>query len=229
MPLFRYLQHWLTGCGPCLPVADVVPDTPPIRQGAATFPWAALVAAVDRACARRFPKPTPRGRPPVSTRVVWAWEVWNHAVACADAQRWSRLRTALAVLSAWGIMAGQVDGSQEHVGLPAGLAHVRSRRDAPLRAARLAIQAATAREEGLVSPAPVVVDTFPSAPGSQRVHDAATLEKAAPKSSRSSRPEPRRAPPRARRGRGTDRHSSTTSSRGGAASVASAGGGGRCG
>jgi hypothetical protein len=52
----------------------------------------------------------------------------------------------------------------------------------------LAIQAATAMEEGSVSPAPLVVDTCPSAPGSQRVNDAATLYKAPKKSSRSSRP-----------------------------------------
>ncbi len=42
----------------------------------------------------------------------------------------------------------------------------------------LAIQAATAMEEGLVSPAHLVVDTFPSEQGSQRVNDAATRSKA---------------------------------------------------
>jgi hypothetical protein len=52
----------------------------------------------------------------------------------------------------------------------------------------VAIQAATAMEAGLVSPAHVVVDTFPSEQGSQRVNDAATLYKAQKKSSRSSRP-----------------------------------------
>ena len=73
MPILRYLQHWLTGRGPCLQVADFVPDTHPLRQWAETFPWAALVAAVDRSFAQRFPKPTTRGRPPVSTRVCWRW------------------------------------------------------------------------------------------------------------------------------------------------------------
>ena len=68
------------------------------------------------------------------------------------------------------------------------LAHFRSRLDAPLMEERLAIQAATAMEDGLVSPAHLVVDTFPSEQGSQRVHDAATLYKAPKKSSRSSRP-----------------------------------------
>ena len=51
MKLFRYLQHWLTGRGPCLQVADFVPETHPIRQWAETFPWEALIAAVDRAFA----------------------------------------------------------------------------------------------------------------------------------------------------------------------------------
>ena len=52
----------------------------------------------------------------------------------------------------------------------------------------LAIQAATAMEDGLVSPAHLVVDTFPSEQGSPRVNDAATLYKAKKKSSRSSHP-----------------------------------------
>jgi hypothetical protein len=74
MPLLRYLQHWLTGRGPCLQVADFVPDTRPLRQWTDTFPWAALVAAIDRSFAQRFPKPTTRGRSPVSTRVLMALE-----------------------------------------------------------------------------------------------------------------------------------------------------------
>jgi hypothetical protein len=47
MSLVRYLQHWLSGPGVPLHVADFVPDTHPIRQWAATFPWAALVAAIE--------------------------------------------------------------------------------------------------------------------------------------------------------------------------------------
>jgi hypothetical protein len=78
-------------------------------------------------------------------------------------------------MDACGIGEVQVDGSQAHVVLPEVLAHVRSRLDAPLREELLAIQAATAMEAGLVSPAHVVVDTFPSEQGSPRVHDAATL------------------------------------------------------
>ena len=53
-------------------------------------------------------------------------------------------------------------------------------------------------EEGVVSPAHVVVDTFPSEQGSQRVNDAATLYKAKKKSSRSLRRSRSRVPPRAR-------------------------------
>jgi hypothetical protein len=211
MPLLRYLQHWLTGRGPRLQVADVVPDTHPIRQWADTFPWTVLVAAVDRSFAQRFPKPSTRGRPAVSTRVLLALELLKHEMAGSDAQIGRRLRTDLAVMSACGITAVQVDGSQAHVVLPEVLAHVRSRLDAPLMAERLAIQAATAMEEGLVSPTHLVVDTCPRAQGSPRVNDAATLYQAPKKSSRLSRPSPRRAPPTAPRSRGTYSHASATS------------------
>jgi hypothetical protein len=74
MPIWRYLQSWLTGRGACLQVADCVPETHPLRQWAHTFPCAALVAVVDRSCAQRFPKLTTRGRPAVSTWVLVAWE-----------------------------------------------------------------------------------------------------------------------------------------------------------
>jgi hypothetical protein len=175
MPLLRYLQHWLTGRGACLQVAEFVPETHPLRQWAETLPWAALVAAVDRSLAQRFPKPSTRGRPPVSTRVLLALELLKQEFACSDAQICSRLRTDLAVMYACGIQDVQVDGSQEHVVLPAVLAHFRRRLDEALMVELLAIQAATAMEDGLVSPAHLVVDTFPSEQGSQRVNDAATL------------------------------------------------------
>jgi hypothetical protein len=97
MHLLRYLQHWLTGRGPCLQVADVVPETHPIRQWAETFPWAALVAAVERSFAQRFPRPTMRGRPPVSIRVLLALELLKHELACSEEQICHRLRTDLAV------------------------------------------------------------------------------------------------------------------------------------
>ena len=98
MTLLRTLQHWLTGRGPCLQVADFVPETHPVRHWADTFPWAALVAAVDRSFARRFPRLTTRGRPPVATRVLLALELLKQELACADEQICSRLRTDLAVM-----------------------------------------------------------------------------------------------------------------------------------
>jgi len=213
MPLLRYLQHWLTGRGPCLQVSDFVPETHPIRQWAETFPWAVLVTAIDRSFTQRFPQPTARGRPPVSTRVLLALELLKHELACADAQLCSRLRTDLAVMDACGITEVQGDRVQEHVVLPEVLAQCRRRLDAPLMAELLAIQAATAREDGLVSPAHLVVDTFPSEQGSQRVNDAATLYKAQKKSSKSSRPSPPSAPPGGRRCRSEQTDSSTASSR----------------
>jgi transposase, IS5 family len=188
MQILRFLQLWLTGGGPCLQVADFVPATHPLRQWAETFPWATLVAAVDRSFAQRFPKLTTRGRPALSTRVLLALELLKHELACSDEQICSRLRTDVAVMYACGISEVQVDGSQEHFVLPEVLARFRSRLDASVIEELLTIQAATAMEDGLVSPAHVVVDTFPSEQGSQRVNDAATLYKAQKKSSRSSRP-----------------------------------------
>jgi hypothetical protein len=212
MKLFRYLQHWLTGRGPCLQVADFVPATHPIRQWAETFPWAALVAAVDRSFAQRFPKLTTRGRPPISTRVLLALELLKQELGCSDEQICRRLRTDLAVVSACGIREVQVDGSQEHFVLPEVLAQFRSRLDAPLMEELLAIQAATAMEDGVVSPAHLVVDTFPSEQGSQRVNDAATLYKAQQKSSRSLWPSPRSAPPKGQSFGNEPSDSSTASS-----------------
>jgi transposase len=186
MQLLRYLQHWLTGRGLCFQVADFVPETHPLRQWADTFPWAALVAAVDRRFAQRYPKLTTRGRPPVSTRVLLALELLKQELTCSDEQICSRLRTDVAVMYACGITEVQVDRAREHFVLPEVLAQFRSRLDEPLMEALLAIQAATAMEDGLVSPAHLVVDTFPSEHGSQRVNDAATLYKAQKKSSSSS-------------------------------------------
>ena len=56
MSLVRYLQHWLSGTGARLQVTDFVPDTHPLRQWADTFPWAALVAAIEQSFAQRFPR-----------------------------------------------------------------------------------------------------------------------------------------------------------------------------
>jgi hypothetical protein len=115
-------------------------------------------------------------------------ELLKRELSCADEQICSRLRTDVAVMYACGIREVQVDGSQVHFVLPEVRAQFRSRLEAPLMEEWLAIQAATAMEAGLVSPAHLVVDTFPSAQGSQRVHDAATLYQAEKKSSSSSHP-----------------------------------------
>jgi hypothetical protein len=199
MRMLRHLHYWLTGGGPHLRVADFVPATHPGRQWADTFPWAALVAAVDRSFARRFPTPTARGRAPVSMRVLLALELLKHELHCSDEQICNQLRTDLAVMYACGIREVQVDRSQGHFVLPEVVAQFRTRIDGALMDELLALQAVAAMERGLVSPAHLVVDTFPSEQGSQRVHDAATLYKAKKKSSRSSPTSLSTARPRARR------------------------------
>jgi hypothetical protein len=199
MRILRHLQYWLTGGGPHIQVADFVPETHPVRQWADTFPWAALVVAVDRSVAQRFPTPTARGRAPVATRVLLALELLKHELRCSDEQICSQLRTDLAVMYACGIREVRVDRSQGHFVLPEVLAQFRSRLDAALMDELLTLQATAAVDAGLVSPAHVVVDTFPSEQGSQRVNDAATLYKAPKKSSRSSNTSPTSARPRARR------------------------------
>jgi hypothetical protein len=170
-----------------------------VRQWADTFPWAALVAAVDRSVAQRFPTPAVRGRAPVATRVLLALELLKHELRCSDEQICSQLRTDLAVMYACGIEEVRVERSQGHFVLPEVLAQFRTRIDAALMDELLALQAATAMAQGLVSPAHLVVDTFPSEQGSQRVNDAATLYKAKKKSSSLSPPSPSSARARARR------------------------------
>jgi hypothetical protein len=178
-------------------VAAFVPESHPVRQWADTFPWTALVAAVDQNFAQRFP-PTARGRTPVATRVLLALELLKHELRCSDEQICSQLRTDLAVMYACGIREVQVNRSQAHFVLPELLTQFRSRLDEALLQELLALQAAAAIEQGVVSPAHLVVDTFPSEQGSQRVNDAATLYKAKKNSSRSLRRLRRSVPPKAR-------------------------------
>lgn len=188
MRLLRHLQHWLTGQGLQIVVAEFVPETHAVRQWADTLPWAALVAAVERSFTQGFPTARARGRASVSTRVLLALELLKHELHCSDEQICSQLRTDLAVMYACGIEAVQADRAQGHFVLPEILAQFRRRIDAALMDELLALQAAAAIEQGVVSPAHLVLDTFPSEQGSQRVNDAATLYKAKKKSSRSSRP-----------------------------------------
>jgi transposase len=175
-------------------VADFVPTTHPLRLWADTFPWAELVAAIEDSFAQRFPKKNARGRPPVSPRVLLALELLKHELSCSDAHICQRLRTDVAVMYACGIRDVQVDASQDSFVLPEVLAAFRSRIDQALMDELLRIQSAAAIESGLVSPAHLVIDTFPSEQGSQRVTDATTLYKAKKKSSRSSSTSPTRAP-----------------------------------
>ncbi|MBT4504833.1 MAG: transposase [Gemmatimonadetes bacterium] len=182
MGIVRHLQHWLGGSGPALVVSDFVPDDHYLRQWADTFPWASMAAAVDRHLATHFPKETKRGRPSVSTRVLLTLEILKAELACSDEQICSRLRTDFAVMYACGLERVHADRHQSHFVLPEVLAQFRSRLDETLMAELLQIQSTAAMEEGLVSPSHLVVDTFPSEQGSQRVTDATTLYKAKKKS-----------------------------------------------
>ena len=112
MGLVRYLQHWLGGAGPHLQVADFVPDPHPLRQWADTFPWAALVAAVEQSFAPRFPKRSRRGRPPIPIRVLLALELLKHEVGASDEAICARLRTDFAVMYACGLESIKPYGSK---------------------------------------------------------------------------------------------------------------------
>jgi hypothetical protein len=77
----------------------------------------------------------------------------------------------------------QIDREQADFVQPETLCNFRARLDEALIQELLAIQAAAAMDAGLVSPAHVLIDTFPAEQGSQRVTDATTLYKAQKKSS----------------------------------------------
>src|SRR5437879_7603028 len=175
MGLVRYLQHWLSGTGAPLHVADFVPDPHPIRQWADTFPWAALVAAIEHSFAHRVPPQSPRGRRPVPLRVLLALELLKHELGGSDEDICHRLRTDFAVMYACGLREYQAPRSQGHFVLPETLCEFRGRIDEARMDELIAIQAAAAMEEGRVSPAPLVIDPFPCEQGSQRVTDATTL------------------------------------------------------
>jgi Transposase domain (DUF772) len=199
MRLFRHLQHWLSGSGPRLQVANVVPKTNSIRQWTDTFPWTTLVDAIEHSFAQRFPKRANGGRHPVPTRILLALELLKHEVGASDDAICERWRTDVAVMYACGLEEVQRDSPQEHFVLPETLAQFRSRIDEALMDELVAIQAAAAMAEGLVSPAHLLIDTFPLEQGSQRVTDATTLYKAQKKSSPSSSTSCNSAPPEPRR------------------------------
>lgn len=184
MGILRHLQHWLSGQGPQLQTTEFVPETHAIRLWADTYPWDAMVDAVTQRFAQRFPKKRPKGgRTPISPRVLLALELLKHELGESDEGICQRLRTDVAVMYACGIRNVQTDGSQSHFVLPETLAQFRRRLDHDLMDKLVAIQGAAAMEEGLVSPAHLLVDTFPSEQGSQRVTDATTLYKAQKKPS----------------------------------------------
>jgi len=110
--------------------------------------------------------------------VLLALELLKHELGESDEDVCQRLRTDVAVMYACGLREVHADRSQAHFVLPETLAQFRRRLDPELLDALVAIQAAAAMEAGLVSPAHLLVDTFPSEQGSQRVTDATTLYKA---------------------------------------------------
>jgi hypothetical protein len=200
MYLIRHLQHGISGSGPRLQVAAVVPPTHSIRQWTDTLPCSKLVEAVEHSVAHRFPKHAPGGRRrPVPPRVLLALELLTHDVGAADEASCERLRTEVAVMYACGLKEVHRASPPEHCVLPETLAQFRRRLDEALLDELRAIQAAAAMDEGLVSPAHLLVDTFATAQGSQRVPDATTLDKAQKKSSTSSSTSWRRSPHARRR------------------------------
>src|SRR5260370_19434970 len=163
MGILRHLQHWLIGRGPQLLTTEFVPETHAIRLWADTFPWDALVQAVERSFAQRFPKKRPQGgRPPVSPRGLLALELLKHELGASDEDICQRLRTDVAVLYPCGLREGHADRSQAHFVLPETLAQFRQRIDAEFMDELLAMQAAEPMEKGRVSPPHLLVDTFPS-------------------------------------------------------------------
>ncbi len=199
MGILHYLQHWFTGQGPHLLTAEFVPETHPVRLWANTFPWEAMVEAVTQSCAQPFPKARPKGgRAPISPRVLLSLELLKHELGASDEGICQRLRTDVAVMYACGLREVHVERSQAHFVLPETLAQFRRRIDPDLMDELVAIQAAAAMDEGLVSPAHLLVDTFPSEQGTQRVTDATTLYKAQKKTFTSSHRSPSSAasPPR---------------------------------
>jgi hypothetical protein len=83
---------------------------------------------------------------------------------------------------AGGLRECQAPRSQAPGVLPDTRAECRGRIDEALMAALIASQAAAAMAAGLVSPAPLVVETVPAAQGTQRVPAATTRSKAPNKS-----------------------------------------------
>lgn len=185
MGKLRQLCHWITGQGKKIAVSEFVPESHPLRQWADVLPWAKFVAAVEKSFASRFPKQHAGGQAPLPIRVLLALELLKAELHCSDEEICARLRTDFAVMYACGIEQVEVNRSQAHFVFPESLCQFRGQIDQALMEELVTIQAADAIDAGLVSPEHVVVDTFPSEQGSQRVNDATTLYKAKKKSSKS--------------------------------------------
>lgn len=178
MGKLRQLRHWLTGQGRRIDVCEFVPQTHPLRLWADVLPWSEFVGATHRSFSHRFPKQHSGGQAPIEIRVLLGLELLKAETNCSDEEICHRLRTDFGVMYACGIKEVQVDGCQDHFVLPEVLCRFRGRIDEALMNEFVAIQSAVAIDEGLVSPKHLVVDTFPSEQGSQRVTDATTLYKA---------------------------------------------------
>ena len=118
------------------------------------------------------------------SRVLWALEFLKHERGGSAEDICHRWRTDFAVMYAWGLRESQAPRSPAHVVLPETLGEFRGRIDEARMDELIAIQAAAAMEEGLVSPAHLVSDTFPCEHGSPRVTDATPRYKAPKKPSR---------------------------------------------
>lgn len=178
MGKLRQLCHWFTGQEKSIDVSDFVPPTHPLRQWSDVLPWSKFVEATEKSFTSRFPKQQSGGQASLPIRVLLALELLKAELNCSDEQICARLRTDFAVMYACGIEHVKVDRSQAHYVLPESLCQFRRRIDETLMAQWVTIQASEAMEEGLVSPEHLMVDTFPSEQGSQRITDATTLYKA---------------------------------------------------
>src|SRR2546427_3390172 len=157
MGIVRHLQHWFIGRGLHLQTAEFVPESHPIRLWADTFPWDAMVQAVEQSFARRFPKKRPTGgRPPVSPRVLLALELLKHELGESDEDVCQRLRTDVAVMYALWRRAGLSGPSQAHLFFPETLAQFRRRLHPELLDALVGIPAAAALGAGGGAPRPLV-------------------------------------------------------------------------
>src|ERR671923_1020144 len=104
MPLVRSLQPWLTGQGPCLQVAAFVPETPPLRPGADTWPWAQPLSARSPSASPHPPRGDGR---PARRGAWWPWRGGNRRWPALTNSAVAAGRPALAVLYACGGREGQ--------------------------------------------------------------------------------------------------------------------------